>query len=173
MLACLKIRAVPLGPLPEDVIERAHDAGVPVAGLVGYVDQARAQVAAGVDIVIAQGTEAAGHTGTVESMVLCPEVEETVAPGPGAGGRRGGERPADGRRPGPRRGRRRTGSIWLTPRTTCPDPVKRKLLDAGSRDTVRTRAWTGKPARLLRTKGTDAWDDPENPDPSRCRCSSC
>jgi NAD(P)H-dependent flavin oxidoreductase YrpB (nitropropane dioxygenase family) len=162
----IKLMSSALGPLPEDVIERSHAAGVPVAGLVGHVDQARAQSGAGVDIVIAQGTEAAGHTGTVASMVLWPEVVDALAPKPvlAAGGVGSGRQIAAALALGAEGVW--TGSIWLTTlENDIPGPVKQKLLDAGSRDTVRTRAWTGKPARLLKTKWTDAWDDPENPDP--------
>ena len=162
----IKLLTSALGPLPEDVIERAHAAGVPVAGLVGHVDQARAQVAAGVDIVIAQGTEAAGHTGTVASMVLWPEVVDAVAPRPvlAAGGVGSGRQIAAALALGAEGVW--TGSIWLTTlENDVPDSIKRKLLEATSRDTVRTRAWTGKPARLLRTRWTDAWDDPDNPQP--------
>src|SRR5207237_1173638 len=57
-----------------------------------------------------------------------------------------------------------TGSIWLAAtEADLPQVVLEKLLAAGPRDTVRTRAWTGKPARLLRTAWTDAWDSPESP----------
>ena len=59
-----------------------------------------------------------------------------------------------------------TGSIWLTVQEAAEDTgpvVTRKLLDATSRDTVRSKAISGKPARQLRTAWTDAFDDPEGP----------
>ena len=58
-----------------------------------------------------------------------------------------------------------TGSIWLTDRRVAiPAPViQEKLLEATSTDTVRSRAMTGKPARMLRTAWTDAWEAPESP----------
>ena len=78
----IKLIANALGPPPEDVIKRAHDEGVQVAALVGRVDQALKQKAQGVDIIIASGYEAGGHTGEITSMVLTPEVVDAVAPTP-------------------------------------------------------------------------------------------
>jgi NAD(P)H-dependent flavin oxidoreductase YrpB (nitropropane dioxygenase family) len=59
-----------------------------------------------------------------------------------------------------------TGSIWLTVAESDTSPeVQQKLLAARSTDTVRSRAMTGKPARQLRTRWTEAWDSPESPGP--------
>ena len=71
-----------LGPPPVDVVQAAHDHGVKVAALVGSADHARKQVSSVVDVIVATGTEAAGHTPDVASMVLWPEVVEAVAPRP-------------------------------------------------------------------------------------------
>ncbi len=161
----IKLLTSALGPPPKDVIDEAHRRGIPVGALVGHVDQARAQVEAGVDIVVAQGTEAAGHTGVVASMVLVPDVVDAVAPTPvlAAGGIGSGRQMAAALALGAEGVW--TGSIWLTTEENdeLPPVVVRKLLNATARDTVRTRAWTGKPARLLRTAWTDAWDDPDSP----------
>ena len=153
-----------LGTPPPDVIEQAHGKGVQVAALVGNARQARAQVAAGTDIIVAQGTEAGGHTGEIATMVLIPEVVQAVEPAPvlAAGGIGSGRQMAaalalgaDGVW---------TGSIWLTVREADTNPiVVDKLLNATSRDTVRSRSWTGKPARLLKTAWTEAWDAPDSP----------
>jgi NAD(P)H-dependent flavin oxidoreductase YrpB (nitropropane dioxygenase family) len=67
-----------LGPPPEDIISQAHDQGVLVAALCGTVRQAIKQKNAGVDIVIASGYEAGGHTGEIGSMVLLPQVVDAV-----------------------------------------------------------------------------------------------
>ncbi len=67
-----------LGPPPPDVIASAHDRGMLVAALAGKAEHARRQVASGVDIVVAQGYEAGGHTGEIASMVLVPEVVDAV-----------------------------------------------------------------------------------------------
>ena len=99
-------------------------------------------------------------------MVLWPDVVDAVAPRPvlGAGGIGTGRQMAAALALGTQGAW--TGSIWLTvEEADVPDVVRRKLIAAGSRDTLRTRAWTGKPARLLRTAWTDAWDDPESPKP--------
>ena len=68
-----------LGSPPKDVIDEAHAAGVPVAALAGKAKHARSHVDNGVDIVIAQGTEAGGHTGEIATMVLVPEIVDAVA----------------------------------------------------------------------------------------------
>src|SRR6185312_6293625 len=78
----IKLIANALGVAPPSMIERAHAAGVPVAALVGAKEHAVRQVAAGVDVIVAQGTEAGGHCGEVTTMVLVPEVVEAVHPVP-------------------------------------------------------------------------------------------
>ncbi|GIW42030.1 MAG: monooxygenase [Candidatus Binatia bacterium] len=155
-----------LGPPPREIVDLAHEHGVPVAALVGTAEQARKQVAQGVDVIVAQGTEAGGHTGEISTFVLVPDVVDAVHPTPvlAAGGIGCGRQVAaalalgaDGVW---------TGSIWLTVTESDTIPVvKEKLLRAGPRDTVRSRSWTGKPARLLRTAWTEAWDSPDSPGP--------
>jgi len=160
----VKLIANALGPPPSDVVEQAHRKGVLVAALVGTAEQARAQVRAGVDIIIAQGTEAGGHTGEVATMVLVPEVVAAVQPAPvlAAGGIGSGRQVAAALALGADGAW--TGSIWLTVAESDTHVVViDKLLKAGSRDTVRSRAMTGKPARQLRTAWVEAWDGPESP----------
>ena len=122
---------------------------------------------AGVDIIIAQGTEGGGHTGDVGSVVLWPEVIDAVAPTPvlAAGGIGTGRQMAAATGHGCRRacGPARCGSPSRRP--TCPPAQMQSYLDATSRDTVRSRAWTGKPCRMLRNDWTEAWENPENPKP--------
>ena len=74
----IKLLANALGPPPVDVIAEAHAHGVLVAALAGKAEHARAHKEAGVDIVVAQGHEAGGHTGEVTTMVLVPEVVKAV-----------------------------------------------------------------------------------------------
>jgi NAD(P)H-dependent flavin oxidoreductase YrpB (nitropropane dioxygenase family) len=69
-----------LGSPPPDVIASAHNRGMLVAALAGKAAHARSHVAAGVDIVVAQGYEAGGHTGEIATMVLVPEVVDAVGP---------------------------------------------------------------------------------------------
>lgn len=161
----IRLLANALGSPPADVVARAHDRGVLVAALAGSARHARKHQEAGIDIVVAQGYEAGGHTGEIASMVLTPEVVDAVDPLPvlAAGGIGSGQQVAAALSLGAQGVW--LGSIWLT--TTEADlhspALTRKLLAAGSGDTVRSRALTGKPARQLRTEWTDAWDDPGGP----------
>ncbi|MFF3757234.1 NAD(P)H-dependent flavin oxidoreductase [Streptomyces sp. NPDC002185] len=163
----IRLLANALGSPPPDVVARAHAHGVLVAALAGSARHARHHADAGIDVVVAQGYEAGGHTGEIASMVLTPEVVEAVSPLPvlAAGGIGSGEQIAAGLALGAQGVW--LGSLWLT--TTEAELHSRaltaKLLTAGSGDTVRSRALTGKPARQLRTAWTDAWDDPAGPGP--------
>jgi NAD(P)H-dependent flavin oxidoreductase YrpB (nitropropane dioxygenase family) len=153
-----------LGPPPPEVVDYAHERGVKVAALIGSKAQAERQVAQGVDMIVAQGYEAGGHTGEVASMVLVPEVVEAVAPVPvlAAGGIGTGRQIAAAMALGAEGVW--TGSIWLTTAESDMSPqVRDKLLAANSRDTVRSRSWTGKPARMLRTEWTEAWERDDSP----------
>jgi NAD(P)H-dependent flavin oxidoreductase YrpB (nitropropane dioxygenase family) len=123
-------------------------------------------VAAGVDIVVAQGYEAGGHTGEISTMVLVPEVVDAVAPVPvlAAGGIANGRQLTASLALGAQGVW--TGSLWLTTEEAETHPVvKEKFLRATSSDTLRSRSKTGKPARMLKSAWTEAWDDPANPDP--------
>ncbi|MEU4549342.1 nitronate monooxygenase [Nonomuraea dietziae] len=152
-----------LGPPPPQMVSMARQAGVPVAALVGTVEHARRQVAAGVDIVVAQGTEAGGHTGEIATMVLVPQVVDAVAPVPvlAAGGIASGRQMAAAMALGAEGVW--CGSVWLTTEEAeTPQSVKRKMLAASSLDTVRSRSRTGKPARQLASAWTAAWDSGED-----------
>jgi NAD(P)H-dependent flavin oxidoreductase YrpB (nitropropane dioxygenase family) len=159
-----KLVASALGPPPAHFIERAHGAGIPVAALAGSVEHARRHAAAGADLIVAQGTEAGGHTGQIATMVLVPEVVDAVAPIPvlAAGGIARGRQLAAGMALGAEGVW--CGSVWLTTEEAETAPaVKEKFLQAGSGDTVRSRSITGKPARMLRTAWTEEWERPEGP----------
>jgi NAD(P)H-dependent flavin oxidoreductase YrpB (nitropropane dioxygenase family) len=160
----IKLLANALGPPPPDVVTKAHAHNVLVAALIGKAEHAQRQVEAGVDIIIAQGTEAGGHTGDVSTMILVPEVVDAVAPAPvlAAGGIGTGRQVAAALALGAQGVW--TGSIWLAVAEADTHPVVvQKLIDASSRDTVRSRSWTGKPARMLRTAWTDAWEASDSP----------
>jgi NAD(P)H-dependent flavin oxidoreductase YrpB (nitropropane dioxygenase family) len=162
----VRLVASALGPPPADLVERAHANGVAVAALAGTTSHARRHVEAGVDLVVAQGTEAGGHTGEVSTMVLVPEVVDAVAPVPvlAAGGIARGRQVAAALALGAQGVW--CGSVWLTTEEAETSPVlKEKFLAATSSDTVRSRSLTGKPARMLRTAWTDEWERPDAPDP--------
>lgn len=155
-----------LGVAPAEQIERVHKAGIPVGALVGTVKHALQQKAAGVDLIIAQGFEAGGHTGEIASMVLVPQVVDAVAPLPvlAAGGIATGRQMAAAFALGAQGVW--TGSVWLTTAEAETSPIiKEKFLKATSSDTLRSRCRTGKPARQLRSAWTDAWEAPDAPDP--------
>jgi NAD(P)H-dependent flavin oxidoreductase YrpB (nitropropane dioxygenase family) len=159
-----------LGPPPPDIIASAHDRGMLVAALAGKAAHARSHVAAGVDIVVAQGYEAGGHTGEIASMVLVPEVVDAVGPDVpvlAAGGIGSGRQIAAALALGA--AGVWMGSAWLI--TTeyadlSPLPgLREALIAATSSDTIRSRIYSGKPARLLKNSWTDAWLQPGAPEP--------
>lgn len=153
-----------LGAPPPGLITRAHEAGVAVAALAGNLSHAERHHAAGVDVIVAQGTEAGGHTGEVSTMVLVPEVVDAVAPTPvlAAGGIGNGRQIAAALALGAEGVW--CGSVWLTTEEAETHPaVKQKFLTATSRDTIRSRSLTGKPARMLRSSWTDEWEGADSP----------
>ncbi|HEY2167291.1 MAG TPA: nitronate monooxygenase family protein [Jatrophihabitantaceae bacterium] len=165
----IKLIANALGSPPKDVIDEAHAHGVPVAALAGKAKHARSHVDNGVDIVIAQGTEAGGHTGEIATMVLVPEIVDAVGSDAhvlAAGGIGSGRQIAAALALGA--GGVWMGSYWLTAseyQLGTGDAVQRALVAAGSDQTVRARVYSGKPARLLKTKWTQAWAEPGAPEP--------
>ena len=155
-----------LGPPPSEMVQSCREAGVKVAALAGTPVHAERHVAAGADVIIAQGTEGGGHTGQIGSMVLLPEVVDAVAPVPvlGAGGIGRGRQMAAAMALGA--AGVWCGSVWLTTEEAETHPVvKSKMLAASSGDTLRSRSITGKPARMLRTAWTDEWDRADTPEP--------
>jgi NAD(P)H-dependent flavin oxidoreductase YrpB (nitropropane dioxygenase family) len=159
-----------LGPPPADVIERAHERGMLVAALAGKAGHARGHAESGVDIVVAQGYEAGGHTGEIASMVLIPEIVDAVGPQVpvlAAGGIGCGRQIAAALALGAVGVW--MGSAWLITQeyalTSAAPALRAALLAATSSDTVRSRIYSGKPARLLRNRWTQAWAEPGAPEP--------
>jgi len=164
----IRLIANALGVPPKSMIEMGKKHGVPVAALVGAKEHALRQVAAGVDILVVQGTEAGGHCGEVSTMVLVPEVIKAIkpirdVPVLAAGGIMTGRQMAACMAMGAAGAW--TGSVWLaTVESETSDIFREKMIAASSRDAVRSRGRTGKPARQLRSVWTDAWDRaPESP----------
>ena len=155
-----------LGTPPADMIKHIHDSGRKVAALCGSPAQARKHAEADVDIIIAQGGEGGGHCGEVGSIVLWPQVVKEVAPRPvlAAGGIGSGHQIAAALAMGAQGAW--TGSQWLMVEEAENTPVQQATYaKASSRDTVRSRSFTGKPCRMLRNDWTDAWQTPGNPEP--------
>lgn len=161
-----------LGSPPVDVIEKCHEHGLKVGALAGAAKHALSHVANGVDIIIAQGYEAGGHTGEVASMVLTPDIVDAVGPSVpvlGAGGIGSGRQVAASLALGA--AGVWTGSIWLGTEeyrsmgAANSEAWETAFTRATSSDTVRTRVYTGKPARLLKTRWTEAWAEDGAPAP--------
>lgn len=153
-----------LGTPPAWLVEKAHAQNIVVGALAGTVKHALAHAAAGVDFVIAQGTEAGGHTGDISTLVLVPQIVDAVAPLPvlAAGGIANGRQVAASLALGA--AGVWCGSIWLgTEEGESSDAERAKFLQASSADTVRTRSFTGKPCRVLRSDWTDAWESDSAP----------
>ena len=155
-----------LGTPPREMIEHIHAAGRKVAALCGSPYQARKHAEADVDIIIAQGGEGGGHCGEVGSIVLWPQVVKEVAPRPvlAAGGIGSGQQIAAALALGCQGAW--SGSQWLMVEEAENTPVQQHAyIEATSRDTVRSRSFTGKPCRMLRNDWTEAWETPGNPEP--------
>jgi len=166
----IRLIANALGVPPPAMIEMGKAHGVPVAALVGAKEHAVRQVNAGVDILVVQGTEAGGHCGEVSTLVLVPEVIKAIrpirdVPVLAAGGIMTGAQMAACMAMGAAGAW--TGSVWLaTVESETSEIFREKMIEATSRDAVRTRCRTGKPARQLRSAWTEAWDrDPASPGP--------
>ncbi|WP_441240496.1 nitronate monooxygenase [Tardiphaga sp. 768_D3_N2_1] len=162
----IRLIANALGVPPKAMIEMGKAHGVPVAALVGAKEHAIRQVAAGVDILVAQGTEAGGHCGEVSTMVLVPEVIKAIKPMRevpvlAAGGIMTGRQMAGCMAMGA--AGVWTGSVWLaTTESETSEIFREKMIAASSRDAIRSKGRTGKPARQLRSVWTDAWDRGED-----------
>ena len=155
-----------LGTPPVEMIKHIHASGRKVAALCGSPAQALKHAQADVDIIIAQGGEGGGHCGDVGSIVLWPQAVKAVAPRPvlAAGGIGSGEQIAAALALGCQG--TWSGSQWLMVEEAHNTPVQQAAyVKASSRDTVRSRSFTGKPCRMLRNEWTQAWETAGNPEP--------
>lgn len=155
-----------LGPPPAFMVDQVKGAGRKVGALAGKAQHAARHVNAGVDLLIAQGSEAGGHTGEIGTMVLIPEIVDAVGDVPvlGAGGIGRGRQMAAAMALGAQGVW--CGSVWLTTEEAETHPVvKQKMLAASSADTIRSRSRTGKHARQLKSAWTEEWENPDTPMP--------
>jgi NAD(P)H-dependent flavin oxidoreductase YrpB (nitropropane dioxygenase family) len=151
---------------PAFAVEAAHANGIKIAGLIGRTRQARREIEAGVDVIIAQGYDAGGHTGEIGTFTLIPQVVAIAGNTPvlAAGGVGTGRHLAAALCLGA--SGVWSGTLWLASRESDTNMVvKEKILAATEDDTVRSRALTGKPARLLKTQWTAEWEAPGAPAP--------
>ena len=162
----VKLIANALGTPPADMIKKIQDKGVLIGALCGKIKQAVAHKEAGLDFIIAQGGEGGGHTGEIGSIVLWPQIVDAVdgLPVLAAGGIGNGRQMAAAMSTGVQGVW--CGSLWLAVEEAAAQPAEKdSYLNATSEDTIRSKAWTGKPARMLKNKWTEAWENPKNPDP--------
>jgi NAD(P)H-dependent flavin oxidoreductase YrpB (nitropropane dioxygenase family) len=145
---------------PGPWIERLHANGTVVLSLVGDVRSARRVAAVGVDAVVAQGTEAGGHTGRIGTLALVPQVQDAVAPVPviAAGGI------ADGRALAAVLALGAVGAwcgtaFLVAAEANQPELQKQRILDAAAEDTVVTRLFSGKTMRNVTNPLIEAWEE--------------
>ena len=154
-----------LGTPPADLVAQIQESGRAVGALCGTPAQASRHAAAGLDFVIAQGYEGGGHTGDIGSVVLWPQVIDAVSPVPvlAAGGIGSGRQMAAALAMGA--AGVWTGSLWLAVEEAAGTPAQiQSYMNATSKDTVRSRSYTGKPCRMLRNDWTEAWERHDTPD---------
>ena len=144
---------------PAWVVPLAREQGMKVIGLAGSVRNAQRHVKAGVDIVVAQGTEAGGHTGKIANFPLIPQVVDAVKPVPvvAAGGI------ADGRGVAAALALGALGAwvgtaFLVAEECLLPDPQKEQILGGSSEEFVSSRTYSGKTARNYRNVIIEAWE---------------
>jgi NAD(P)H-dependent flavin oxidoreductase YrpB (nitropropane dioxygenase family) len=151
---------------PNFILEAAHARGIKVFGLVGKPRQAEREIAAGVDAIIAQGSDAAGHTGSIGTFSIVPAVVAAAGDTPviAAGGVTTGRHLAAALCLGA--AGVWTGTIWLASKESDKDPIiKKKILAAGADDTTLSRCVSGFSMRITKSKWTEAWEAPDAPRP--------
>jgi len=149
---------------PAFIIKAAHERGIKVFGLVGRARQAEREIAAGVDAVIAQGYDAAGHTGDVGTFSIVPEVVAVAGDTPviAAGGITTGRHLAAALCLGAQGVW--TGTLWLACRESDSDMIiKEKLLAATADDTTYSKSVSGFPMRVTKCPWTEEWKKPSAP----------
>jgi enoyl-[acyl-carrier protein] reductase II len=144
--------------VPEGLIERAKKEGMKVISMIGKVAHALRAEAAGVDVIVAQGTEAGGHTGRIGTFALVPQVVDAVkipvlAAGAIADGRGLVAALALGAK-GVVMGTRFVAS----PEARAAETYQNRILQARDEDTVVTKCYTGKTLRAIRNSYTDEWE---------------
>lgn len=144
--------------VPQEFIAEMHERGMTVIVMVGKVRHAVKSEQAGADIVAAQGTEAGGHTGEIGALALVPQVVDAVKiPVLAAGGISDGRGlvaalalGAQGVVVGTR--------FIATPEAQAAPQYREAILRSGEADTIRTRCYTGKPARTIRNPYNEDWE---------------
>jgi enoyl-[acyl-carrier protein] reductase II len=144
--------------VPAEFIDEMHQRDMKVVVMCGRVRHAQKSEAAGADAVVAQGTEAGGHTGEIGTLALVPQTVDAVKiPVLAAGGL------ADGRGLVAALALGAQGAVFGTRfvasrESQAHEGYRQAIVDAREDETVRTRSYTGKPARAIRNERTDEWE---------------
>ena len=155
-----------LGAPPREIVDAFHARGILVGGMCGHVSHAKHHLLAGADLLIAQGSEAGGHTGTITTLILLPDVIGAAGEVPvlAAGGIGRGDQVAAAIAMGAQGAW--CGTIWLGAKESELSPLERSvLLRSRAEDAVVSRWMSGKPLRMIRSKCTEAWEVPGAPRP--------
>jgi NAD(P)H-dependent flavin oxidoreductase YrpB (nitropropane dioxygenase family) len=163
--AQVKMVVSALGSPPPDVIADLRQRDVVVGAMCGKAVHAERQIAAGVQVVVAQGTEAGGHTGEISTLVLVPEVvalagERAIVLA--AGGITHGSQIAAALAMGAQGVW--CGTIWLGTRESELDAFEKDMIfETKTEGTVRRKVRTGTTVRMIRSELSEAWEQPEAP----------
>ena len=154
-----------LGAPPADIVAELRQRGIVIGALCGKPSHAVRHREAGVEVIIAQGTEAGGHTGEISTMVLVPEVVRASGPDVAvlaAGGITYGSQIAASLALGAQGVW--CGTVWLGTRESELEPFEKEAMFAArAEDAVRRKARTGKTVRMLKSKLSEAWEQPGAP----------
>jgi enoyl-[acyl-carrier protein] reductase II len=144
--------------VPGPVIQRCHDAGLLVMSMCGKVSHAVAAERAGCDVVVAQGTEAGGHTGQIGGIALIPQIVDAVSiPVLAAGAIVDGRGLVAALAFGAQ-------GVWMGTRfiasqeARANEGYKKRITEIGSDETAVTRSYSGKPMRVVRNRWVDDWE---------------
>jgi enoyl-[acyl-carrier protein] reductase II len=147
-----------LGVPPPHLVKKFHDAGLKVMNVAGAVKHARIAQAGKLDAVIAQGTEAGGHTGRIAGMALIPQVVDAVTiPVIAAGSIVDGRGLAAALALGAQ-------GVWMGTRFIASTEAhagglyKQVIVDATDEDTIITRSYSGKPMRVFKNEWVADWE---------------
>ena len=150
--------AAATGEPPEWFTERGHQMGMQFIGMCGAVRHAERQVAANVDIITAQGTEAGGHTGNISTFVLVPQIVRAISPKPvlAAGGIGSGRHVAASLALGAQ-------GVWVgtaflaSEETNIPEDHQNQILSGRSEQFTTSKFSSGKQQRSFHNLVKDAW----------------
>ena len=161
----VKLVVSALGSPPPDVVAELRERNVMIGAMCGKGQHAARHKAAGVQVIVAQGTEAGGHTGDIATMVLVPQVVEACGDEVAvlaAGGIARGSQIAAALALGAQGVW--CGTVWLGTRESELDAFEKEVLfETRAEDAVRRKARTGKTVRMIKSKLSEAWEQPGAP----------